>query len=71
MDVDTVLAQIRAERLSRGIKQATVAERMGVSPSFVQALEYRRGVDRRWSTIMAYAEAVGVQVHITVGETAE
>lgn len=71
MDVDTVLAQIRAERLARDIKQTEIARRMGVSHSFVQALEYKRGVDRRWSTVMAYAEAVGVTITITVEGTPE
>lgn len=71
MTLDQIIARIRAERLERGIKQATIAERMGVSPSFVQAIEYRHGVDRRWSTVMAYAEAVGVPIHITVGEPTE
>jgi len=68
MNADEVIAQIRAERVSRGIKQAVVAERMGVSASYVQAIEYRKGVDRRWNTVMAYAEAVGVIIHITVGD---
>lgn len=71
MDVDEVLAKIRAERLERGIKQSVVAERMGVSQSFIQALEYRRNVDRRWGTIMAYAAAVGVPITITVGDAPE
>lgn len=71
MNLDQIIAQIRAERLARGLKIATIAERMGVSPSYVQAIEYRKGVDRRWSTVMAYAEAVGVPIHITVGDTPE
>lgn len=66
MELDQIIARIRAERLSRGIKQATIAERMGCSSSYVQAIEYRRDVDRRWSTVMAYAEAVGVQVHVEI-----
>lgn len=66
MNADELIAQIRAVRLEKGIKQSTIAERMGVSASYVQAIEYRKGIDRRWGTLMAYAEAVGVQVNITV-----
>lgn len=71
MTLDQIIARIRAIRLERGIKQSEVAERMGVSSSYVQAIEYRKGVDRRWGTVMAYAEAVGVPIHVTVGETPE
>ena len=71
MTLDQIIAQVRAERLSRGIKQSVIAERMGVSSSFVQAIEYRHNVDRRWNTVMAYAEAVGVPIHIIVGEAPE
>lgn len=71
MSLDDVIAQIRSERIARGLKQTIIAERMGCSASFVQAVEYRRHVDRRWNTVMAYAEAVGVTIHITVGEPPE
>lgn len=66
--LDEVMAAIRAERLERGIKQTEIARRMGCSVTFVQALEYRHDVDRRWSTVLAYAEAVGVTINVTVGE---
>lgn len=66
MNADELIAQIRAVRLEQGIKQSVIAERMGVSNSYVQAIEYRKGIDRRWGTIMAYAEAVGVQVNVTI-----
>lgn len=66
MNADELIAQIRAVRLEQGIKQSTIAERMGVSASYVQAIEYRKGIDRRWGTLMAYAEAVGVQVNVTI-----
>ena len=71
MNADELIAQIRAVRLEQGIKQSTIAERMGVSSSYVQAIEYRKGIDRRWGTLMAYAEAVGVQVNVTIGEPTE
>lgn len=71
MNADELIAQIRAVRLEQGIKQSVIAERMGVSNSYVQAIEYRKGVDRRWGTLMAYAEAVGVQVNVTIGEPTE
>lgn len=71
MTLDQIIAKIRAERLERGIKQSVIAKRMGCSVSFVGSIEYRTGVDRRWNTIMAYAEAVGVPIHITVGEPPE
>jgi len=67
-NLDEVIAAIRSERLDKGIKQAEIAQRMGCSVTFVQAIEYRHNVDRRWGTVLAYAEAVGVNINVTVGE---
>lgn len=65
-NLDEVIAAIRSERMDKGIKQAEIARRMGCSVTFVQSIEYKRGVDRRWGTVLAYAEAVGVTLEVTV-----
>lgn len=65
-NLDEVIAAIRSERMDRGIKQAEIARRMGCSVTFVQSIEYKHDVDRRWGTVLAYAEAVGVTLEVTV-----
>ena len=67
-NLDEVIAAIRSERMERGIKQAEIARRMGCSVTFVQSIEYKHDVDRRWGTVLAYAEAVGTPINVTVGE---
>lgn len=61
-----VITQVRAIRMERGITQAEVAARMGRSTSFVQSIEYRALTDRRWGTVLDYADAVGVEISVTV-----
>ena len=61
-----IILEIRARRMSQELSQAEVAKRMGCTVGFVQAIEYRDKVDRRWGTILAYAEAVGVELHVEV-----
>lgn len=64
--VAQIIDQIRYNRISQGLTQKQVALKMGVNPSFIQAIEYRPDVDRRWGTILAYAEAVGCKVEVEV-----
>ena len=61
-----IIDQIRYNRISQGLSQKEVAKRMGVNVSFIQAIEYRTNVDRRWGTILAYAEAVGCKLEVEV-----
>jgi len=65
-ELDEIIKTIRHHRQVQKISLREVAERMGVSRTFVQAIEYRTGVDRRWGTILAYAEAVGCKLDVEV-----
>ena len=64
--LEDIILEIRARRMSQELTQAEIAKRMGCTVGFVQAIEYRHKVDRRWSTVLAYAEAVGVKLHVEV-----
>lgn len=61
-----VIDTIKHYRVVNNITQVEIAERMKCNVSFVQALEYKRNIDRRWSTIVKYAEAVGVDLEVEV-----
>lgn len=61
-----ILELIKHHRQVQDISQKEVAKRMGCNVSFVQALEYKPDVDRRWGTILKYAEAVGVSLEVEV-----
>lgn len=65
-ELDEIIDTIQHHRKVQKLNTATVAERMGVSRTFVQAIEYKRGVDRRWGTIIAYAKAVGCSLDVEV-----
>ena len=60
-----IIESIKHHRVTQELTQKEVAARMGCNVSFVQALEYRK-VDRRWSTIVKYATAVGVALKVEV-----
>lgn len=61
-----IILEIRARRITKKITQAETAKRMGCTVAFVQAIEYKTDVDRRWGTILAYADAVGVRLEVGV-----
>lgn len=64
--LDEIIDVIQHHRRVQKLSAQKVADRMGVSRSFVQSIEYNRGVDRRWGTIIAYAEAVGCKLDVEV-----
>lgn len=71
MDVETtplqtIIETIRHHRIVQDLTQADIAKRMQCNISFVQAIEYKPGVDRRWGTIVKYADAVGVKLEVEV-----
>lgn len=71
MDVQTtplseIIETIKHYRVVNNIPQTEIAKRMQCNVSFVQALEYKANVDRRWGTIVKYADAVGVKLEVEV-----
>ncbi|WP_018349243.1 helix-turn-helix domain-containing protein [Longispora albida] len=59
--LEETLAELREARLSHGLSQADVAERMGTTQSAVARLEAAQS-DPRLSTLLRYAESVGERV---------
>ncbi len=59
---------LRAERERQGLTQKAVAVKMGRSYSLVQHIENHTR-DTRLSTIERYAEALGVQLAVSVSRT--
>ena len=64
MLVETLIAQLRAERQRQGLTQAELADRAGYCRNAIYFLESgRRGV--RLETIADCAEALGLQITFT------
>jgi transcriptional regulator with XRE-family HTH domain len=64
-----LMSSLKALRKKRGISQAVVAHRMGVTQPAVAAFEHY-DANPRMSSIRRYALAIGAQLSITVTETA-
>lgn len=64
--LDEIIGDIKHHRVVQKLSQLEIAKRMGNNVTFVQALETRTGVDRRWGTVIRYAEAVGVELEVDV-----
>jgi transcriptional regulator with XRE-family HTH domain len=62
-----LMASLKALRKKRGISQAVVAQRMGVTQPAVAAFEHY-DANPRMSSIRRYALAIGAQLSITVNE---
>jgi len=56
-----LIEQLRDRRVSLGLSQAAVADRMSRNQSVVSTLE-RLGSDPRWSSVRRYASALGVLI---------
>ncbi len=65
-----VILRIRKIREERGITQAQVAERMGLPQPHVARIE-RRPWTTSFARILAYAQAVGVDLSVTEPERRE
>jgi transcriptional regulator with XRE-family HTH domain len=61
-----IISTIRQHRINQDLTQADIAKRMGTNVSYIQAIEYRSAVDRRWGTLLKYAEAVGCVLEVEV-----
>ena len=62
---DSLLAQLISIRTQTGLLQATIARRMGVGANAISRLENDPGRDPHLSTILRYADALGVTIGIT------
>jgi len=63
------VARLVALRLSRNLPQRTIAARMGVCRSAISRFETDPARDPHLSTVLRYAEALGVVVGVVVVHT--
>jgi transcriptional regulator with XRE-family HTH domain len=54
------------ERKRQGLSQVDVATRMGAATSWVQAIEYNRQAGRQVSAFQRYADALGVDLEVSI-----
>lgn len=60
-----VLSELARHRKAAGLTRTAVASRMGTSEAAVARLE-SGSTDPRWSSVQRFAEAIGVELDITV-----
>lgn len=62
MTPETLARHLTAQRKEQKITQQEVADYIGCHISQVQALEYRPEVNRKLTTYINYAEAIGMEL---------
>lgn len=60
MELEKIIPELRKQRRMLDITQVRLAEMIGTSLSTIKNLESGKADNPTWSTITAYAEAVGV-----------
>lgn len=63
-DPCALLAELIAIRHNRHLSQATIARRMGISRPAISRLENDHARDPKLSTLVRYADALGVHIRI-------
>lgn len=63
-DLPKVAAALRERRKEAGLSQTEVAQRMGTTQSAVSDLESGAVGDPRLFTVLRYAQAVGLELHL-------
>lgn len=61
-----IVDQLIAERHRQGLSQAEVAKRMNAAVSWVQHIEYNKQPGRQVSAFQRYADALGVDMHVSI-----
>ncbi len=64
-DLPDVVNELRRRRKEAGLTQADVAARMGTTQSAVSEIESGATADPRLLTVLRYAQAVGLQLHLS------
>lgn len=54
------------ERKRQGLSQVEVATRMGAATSWIQAIEYNQQAGRQISAFQRYADALGVDLEVSI-----
>ncbi len=64
-DLPDVVNELRRRRKDLGLTQADLAARMGTTQSAVSELESGATADPRLFTVLRYAQAVGLHLHLS------
>lgn len=70
MNPNPVIVLLAEARLAAGMSQRAVAAAIGTRQSAVSELETGVTQDPKWSTLTRYAAAVGVELDVTVRNSA-